>query len=1627
MLRHDAQRSAVTGDSLTFPLSPTWQYTASQPPAPAWPDPVKNSNRTDFDYAAHPIIAGDIVYFASSADDTLRALDAKTGKERWRFTADGPLRFAPQVSDGQIFFGGDDGIARCLDAGTGKLIWSFRGGPTSEMILGNGRMISRWPIRTGVLVDQGVLYFVAGMWPTEGVFVYALEAKTGKVIWCNDTSGHVPVRVVGHAVDDSLAGICPQGALLVSADKLIVPMGRSTPATFDRKTGALLKFEPGENNGAGGTFLTLDRDRVYSFANSFYSPTALNSFPLDTLMRDDKLGLKAVQMPTLVVPNAATFYRGRQYSMFERRLAAIVNDKTMTVRFAEGIARAGSTLILGYDGSVAAEDSVGKRAANVRVALAGNDLAVLADVTDRKMSRDAEKPWKGSCFEVFVSTQANAPVGQVMLIPSLGDAPAAGLMTRNDKPVIVPEVRVTTTPTAEGYRLRALIPLTLLNLAEKPAEIGMEFQITTVTDAGRQNRDTLFGSLSPYQNREKYGRFSLGPAAGKARSLASVAPIDALEKVDEVISKLPAMMMGVTDQTEIWRAPVNGKALGLAVANGRLVVSTDKGEITCFSSEKSSNSIINAQVAEEKLSLTPAEKDVIDRLQKASMNRGYALVTGDGAGHFSRALTTVDGLRVITCVERAEAADTLRKKLIDQTSVYGTRLHVVVASGKQPLPFPRYFASAVVVASPQGLPSGAELFRVLRPAGGLLFFPGLGGADLKLAEEIKLSGDKQIVGEHEGLTRTRLTGAWDWDSTGAGDRTVRWPLRPIWFGGTGPAKTHNRKFQAPTLAGANGLFFENAEAWITAVDAYNGAEWWSRAKPMQLRETLPYSSVVAADDKHVYFTMSPKVFRGVARACAVLDAHTGRQVKFFGPWVRGEIVELSVAKTWPLSAEKQGATTLPGVTAPPIGALTMASDAEGLTLTLKSDPAGPNRKTEWRIYLDTRPTAQRYGLFDPGVWCYRVSPNEGRAASWLPGNGESHPPIALTMLPAEKGTAIQMKLRWADLPGGRPSSFGFAAELTQLMTEADYTPIIAGLFADEFTNGINNGWANIVLDKSAIAELEKKPKVIAGKIEGEPAGTTANLEEEPEVLPLAKLNNKWPSLDMRESAGARIHPLTGQMVERIWTRGDGCGGVAYTASGVVSRAANVSFYDFVDDSGLRTFPGIRSSCGNSMLPAMGVWYIANGGSGCECTYSFLSQVAMAPADRRLNEDWAVFAEWKADAPVKQAAINFGAPGDRRSASGILWLSYPRPPRGYVAQSSAPNNAILPPSGVWIGTKSEEATPLPIAVEKFDGATMARINTDRVTITGTSEPWIYGSAMSGVKKVTFTLNAKSALISAAADKPVTIDGKLDDAAWSAKPAVELPTTHSTVAFAHDAENLYIACRRPTAVDRKGDPRKWQPGTATNFHFADTWEVFVSDAKDEKVVHLGTSAGGHLLRGIATGKSAEKGGLIPGVNIAGSATDQDGFVAEFLIPLATLKGQGIDVDSLRVNARIGDHPIAGEAIVRLGAMGMARCQGFVPLGLGKAPEEGTRRFGVRLHFAELAESAAAGKRVFDVKIQGKTVLTDFDIAAAAGGSRTAVVKDFPNVEASREMVIEFVPKGNSEMPMLNGMELSEQKSF
>ncbi len=274
MWRYDANRSAAS--PLELPEQLHLQWVREYPPLePTWENPL-NQDLMQFDKVYEPVVMGNTLFIGSNAYDRMVALDTKTGQEKWSFYTDGPVRFPAVAAKGKVYFVSDDGYLYCVDAKQGKLIWKYRGIPKDRKILGNERLISTWPARGGPVIKDGIVYFANGIWPFMGVFIYALDAETGEEIWCNDSSSAIYMKQPHNS--PSFASIAPQGILVISGDKLLVPGGRSVPACFDLTTGELLYYQLSEHNKTGGAFvcatdnhfINYHRDKVtslYDLAN----------------------------------------------------------------------------------------------------------------------------------------------------------------------------------------------------------------------------------------------------------------------------------------------------------------------------------------------------------------------------------------------------------------------------------------------------------------------------------------------------------------------------------------------------------------------------------------------------------------------------------------------------------------------------------------------------------------------------------------------------------------------------------------------------------------------------------------------------------------------------------------------------------------------------------------------------------------------------------------------------------------------------------------------------------------------------------------------------------------------------------------------------------------------------------------------------------------------------------------------------------------------------------------------------------------------------------------------------------------------------------------------------------------
>jgi outer membrane protein assembly factor BamB len=274
--RHDAARSSITQEELTLPLTPQWLFEAGTAPARGWAEPargevweygIERRRKAAYDDAPALAVGAGMVFFNLSGEERLAALDAASGTLRWSYATGAPARLGPTLAEERVYFGDDAGTVHALHAGDGRVAWTFNAAPARDRVIGHGRVMSVWPIRTGVLVQDGTAYFGSGLFPSEGVRLYALCAETGRSRWINED-----------AADG--ADLSPQGYLLADPQRLILPSGRTTPAVFDRADGRR-PFRLGGGRGlAGGSEAMLAGNLLLNGSG------VLTGYDLDAVGRD---------------------------------------------------------------------------------------------------------------------------------------------------------------------------------------------------------------------------------------------------------------------------------------------------------------------------------------------------------------------------------------------------------------------------------------------------------------------------------------------------------------------------------------------------------------------------------------------------------------------------------------------------------------------------------------------------------------------------------------------------------------------------------------------------------------------------------------------------------------------------------------------------------------------------------------------------------------------------------------------------------------------------------------------------------------------------------------------------------------------------------------------------------------------------------------------------------------------------------------------------------------------------------------------------------------------------------------------------------------------------------------------
>ena len=188
MFKNDLSHSGYTDDAVNPPLTLKW------------------AKDLGFETDSSPVIVNEVLYIGTTFG--IFALDAKSGKEMWRYPTNGFIKSVPAVANGVLYIGADDKQFYAIDAKDGTLKWVNknalagytasaavanklvyampRDGSFYALDISNGEII--WSSIAGKVsesspaVGEGIIAF-----GTDGGAIVALDASTGKEKWRYDT------------------------------------------------------------------------------------------------------------------------------------------------------------------------------------------------------------------------------------------------------------------------------------------------------------------------------------------------------------------------------------------------------------------------------------------------------------------------------------------------------------------------------------------------------------------------------------------------------------------------------------------------------------------------------------------------------------------------------------------------------------------------------------------------------------------------------------------------------------------------------------------------------------------------------------------------------------------------------------------------------------------------------------------------------------------------------------------------------------------------------------------------------------------------------------------------------------------------------------------------------------------------------------------------------------------------------------------------------------------------------------------------------------------------------------------------------------------------------------------------
>jgi outer membrane protein assembly factor BamB len=715
------------------------------------------------------------------------------------------------------------------------------------------------------------------------------------------------------------------------------------------------------------------------------------------------------------------------------------------------------------------------------------------------------------------------------------------------------------------------------------------------------------------------------------------------------------------DRPEIvWTKGVQHEIKRLIAANGRLFVVCQDGLLMAFGAGETTPKQWMNMSALSGVTDTAAAEALLDF---GGVENGYALSYGIADGDLLEGLVTHSDLQVVAMHARDSVVRALRERF-DRVGLYGKRF-AALKKDFGALETSPYLAALTLVQAdvPIDADQLANLFHAMRPYGGVAVILGLDEAGIEsLSVLVKEAAFPGLEMESDaGRVRLRRVGAlpgsapWthymgDVAQTGkSDDQRVKLPLGLLWFGGSSNLDVLPRHGHGPPEQVAGGRLVIQGMNLFSARDVYTGRVLWRRemydmntfgvyynetykdtpTKTLYNQVHIPGANMRGGN----YVLTEDEVYVAQKRDLYVLDAATGKDLRSFRfpPLNPGE--RRLKYPDWGYVGVYEN-VLIGGAGFVPFTDLVSLAKAESkgwewFDVTASKRLVGMDRKSgEVKWDIPSNHGFLHNATVAGGGLIYSLDKLPPHVASHLKRRGKlPEAPMRLLAIDVQSG---EIKWKYEDNIFGSYLSYSEENDILLQSTRP----------ARDTIDG------------------EDGERMIAYRAQtGE---ILWDLELDYRTFPLlhgTTIITEGRMFDLL--TGEVIHrsnPLTGEEEPWSWKRYYGCNFPIAGEHLLTFRTGAAGFYDFSGGSGTGMFGGFKSSCTSNLVIADGVLNAPDYTRTCSCSYQ--NQTSLAFFHDPQSESWTFNDMKRGEAPIRQLGVNLGAPGDRQSDEGTLWLEYP---------------------------------------------------------------------------------------------------------------------------------------------------------------------------------------------------------------------------------------------------------------------------------------------------------------------------------------------------------------------------------